>query len=588
MNRPDSPLSPRGRGAGGEGAVGGASSPSPGLRPPSPTRGEGTTNRCRLRLAANGAFTGVSLASVLLIAAALVVILGPMLWRGAGAVLFRGTVEFRRMQLEQFNRGDPDAVRAEWAEVVRLRRPVYERLERFKRGIDTTALEAEARRLAREFGKQVDRRDLADEERARLRRLARDLRDGLLESFAATDAAAARKPLEAALARAGDPALRGTVAEGLAAMARDYARVLDTVDLAHRAEYAAALDEVQAALRGLFGPAPGEPRPPLVMDQYGATRWDVAEKHLHRLLIAEQWVAAGPGQPLRRVEAPREEQFAGTDLAPIFPLLREQAREMLRPQATVYWQFFTDDSLCGHYFGGIGPEILGTLLITLLAVLVALPLGVVSAAYLVECAGHGPAVRLIRTCINTLAGVPSIVFGLFGLAFFVIWLLPRFGLPQGSSILAGGLTLGLLVLPVIIRASEEAIRAVPAGYKEAALALGAGRLRCFVTVTLPAALPGILTGVILSVSRAAGETAPILFTAAVAIGSPAWPPWSAVAGPTRTLSYASYHIAVGDRLAAQVPHNQFGMIATLIVLVLVLNGAAIVLRSHLLRKLRGQ
>jgi phosphate transport system permease protein len=158
----------------------------------------------------------------------------------------------------------------------------------------------------------------------------------------------------------------------------------------------------------------------------------------------------------------------------------------------------------------------------------------------------------------------------------------------GSSSLAGGLTLGLLVLPVIIRASEEAIRTVPRAYKEAALALGASRLRCFLTVTLPASLPGVLTGTILAVSRAAGETAPLLFTAAVAVGGTAWPPWEAVTRPTCTLSYASYHMAVGDRLASQVPHNQYGMVMTLIGVVLALNIVAIYIRSRVARQLRGQ
>jgi phosphate transport system permease protein len=187
-------------------------------------------------------------------------------------------------------------------------------------------------------------------------------------------------------------------------------------------------------------------------------------------------------------------------------------------------------------------------------------------------------------CVNTLAGVPSIVFGLFGLAFFVIYLLPKLGLRQGSSILAGALTLALLVLPVIIRASEEAIRIVPRAYREASLALGASRFRCFVTVTLPAAMPGILTGLILSLSRAAGETAPILFTAGVAMG----PIPTSLSQPTRTLSYSSYDMAVGDKMAMLAPHNQFGMVMTLVAIVLLLNIAAIVLRGRMSRKLRGQ
>ena len=179
------------------------------------------------------------------------------------------------------------------------------------------------------------------------------------------------------------------------------------------------------------------------------------------------------------------------------------------------------------------------------------------------------------------------------LAFFLGWLpdlLERsFGssvLSKESNIFAGAMTLGLLVLPIMIRASEEAIRAVPTTYKEASLALGASGFRTFMVVTLPAGLPGILTGIILSMSRAAGETAPILFTAAVAFRMGL--PDSVFEGGTRALSYSSYDIAVGDRTAMDFPHKQYGMISTLILLVLIMNIAAILLRSRVARKLRGQ
>jgi phosphate transport system permease protein len=257
---------------------------------------------------------------------------------------------------------------------------------------------------------------------------------------------------------------------------------------------------------------------------------------------------------------------------------------MLKPKFTFYWQYFIDDSTDGHYFGGVGPEILGTLLLTILAMIFVIPLGIISAAYLVECASDGIIVRIIRMGINTLAGVPSIVFGLFGLAFFVLYLFPSVGLPSKPCILAASLTLALLTLPVMIRASEEAIRTVPKSYKEASLALGAGAFRTFVTVTLPAALPGILTGIILSLSRVAGETAPILFTGAFAFGSVP----NSVFDQTRTLSYGSYDLAVGDRIAMMVPHNQYGMVVTLVLLVLCLNAVAIVLRGRIFKRLKGQ
>ena len=186
-------------------------------------------------------------------------------------------------------------------------------------------------------------------------------------------------------------------------------------------------------------------------------------------------------------------------------------------------------------------------------------------------------------CINTLAGVPSIVFGLFGLSFFVLFFLPLLGFPSKPCILAASLTLAILTLPVMIRASEEAIRSVPQTYKEASLALGAGKFKTFMKVTMPAALPGILTGIILSLSRVAGETAPVLFTGAVALG----PIPSSIFHSTRTLSYGSYDMAVGDRIAMMVPHNQYGMVATLVILILCLNIMAIVIRSRMFRKLHG-
>jgi len=158
--------------------------------------------------------------------------------------------------------------------------------------------------------------------------------------------------------------------------------------------------------------------------------------------------------------------------------------------------------------GGIFPALIGTLLLSTGAILFALPLGILAAIYLKEYAGAKKWVRIIRIGINNLAGVPSVVFGLFGLAIFV----KLFGF--GVSVLSGSLTLGILILPVIIRASEEAISSVPSSFKEASFALGATKWQTIRKVVLPNALPGILTGAILSIGRAAGETAPILFTAA--------------------------------------------------------------------------
>ncbi|MDY7001544.1 MAG: phosphate ABC transporter permease PstA, partial [Thermodesulfobacteriota bacterium] len=181
----------------------------------------------------------------------------------------------------------------------------------------------------------------------------------------------------------------------------------------------------------------------------------------------------------------------------------------VRGWRAINWTFLTQPPTDAMTQGGILPCIVGTISLSLGAILVALPVGVASAIYLNEYARPGRALRLIRLGINNLAGVPSVVFGLFGLAFFVVLL------KMGVSMLAGALTLGVLTLPVIIGSAEEALRAIPDTYREASLGLGATKWQTIYRVVLPAALPGIFTGAILGLSRAAGETAPIMFTAAV-------------------------------------------------------------------------
>jgi phosphate transport system permease protein len=198
-----------------------------------------------------------------------------------------------------------------------------------------------------------------------------------------------------------------------------------------------------------------------------------------------------------------------------------------------------------------------------------------AAIYLHEYARSGTVLRFIRLGINNLAGVPSVVFGLFGLAFFVVWW------EIGVSILSGTFTLGVLILPVIIGTAEEALRAVPGAYREASLALGATKWQTIHRVVLPAALPGMLTGAILGVSRAAGETAAIMFTAAV-FYTPRLP--GSLFDPVMALPYHIYVLATaGTNIAATRP-LQYGTALVLIALVLGMNTLAIVYRAKLQRR----
>lgn len=243
----------------------------------------------------------------------------------------------------------------------------------------------------------------------------------------------------------------------------------------------------------------------------------------------------------------------------------------------ISWTFLTQPPMDSMTRGGILPCIVGTIGLGLGAILFAFPIGVASAIYLNEYARPGRFLRIIRLGINNLAGVPSVVFGLFGLAFFVIYL--KFGV----SLLSGALTLGAMTLPVVIGSAEEALKAVPDTYREASLALGATKLQTIFRVVLPAALPGILTGGILGISRAAGETAPIMFTAAVFF-SPRLP--SSVFDEIMALPYHIYVLATAGTEIEATRHLQYGTALVLIVLVLGLNLIAIIWRSRLRRRMQ--
>lgn len=243
----------------------------------------------------------------------------------------------------------------------------------------------------------------------------------------------------------------------------------------------------------------------------------------------------------------------------------------------VNWEFLTQFPTDSMTRGGIMPAIAGTFYLTIGAIIVALPLGVMSAVYLNEYAKYGPVVRIIRIGVNNLAGVPSVVFGLFGLGFFVVFL------QFGSCILSGALTLGILILPTIIGASEEALKSVPQTFREASLALGVSKWQTIWRIVLPTALPGILTGSILGVGRAAGETAPIMFTAA-AFYTAKLP--NSVFDEVMALPYHIYVLATAGTHIDETRPLQYGTALVLVALVLGVDLIAIVIRSYIRRKKR--
>ena len=243
----------------------------------------------------------------------------------------------------------------------------------------------------------------------------------------------------------------------------------------------------------------------------------------------------------------------------------------------ISWEFLTKPPRKGMTQGGIFPAIVGSFLVTVTTGLLAVPLGMSAAIYLNEYARQTRLTRLIRLAIRNLSGVPSIVYGLFGVILFVN--IMRFG----TSILSAGLTLGLMTLPWTITASEEALKTIPNSYREGALALGATKWQSIRTSVLPYAVPGMLTGTVLGLARAAGETAPILFTGA-AFFLPYLP--KSLGDQFMALPYHLYIMATQHHQIQQVRPIAYGTALVLIALVLGMNMTAVVVRYRLRRKRR--
>ncbi|NTW53541.1 MAG: phosphate ABC transporter permease PstA [Chlorobaculum sp.] len=436
-------------------------------------------------------FTALGIGSIVIMGLALLVVLAPIVSKGVGALVFRETIEHRKLLSTEFHRGD-----------------------------------------GRELEKEIA--------------LSNGYRQKAFDMLAVFD------------------------------------QELEQMTPERQEQYRESYDQVKTALRGLLGPLPGDTDPELARNRYGQTRWDKAEEKLRELLYEQKWDYSNPDVIAKPYDVSRAPGFAGTSLVRLFPYVEQNLDKMLLPEWTFYWGFITDSSIDAHFFGGIWPEIQGTLFLAIGAMLFAFPLGVIAAVYFTEYARDGFLTSMLRSANSTLAGVPSIVFGLFGLAFFINTL----HVSESKSVLAGSLTLAIMILPTIIRASEEAILSVPKTYKEASLGLGSTKWNTIMTVILPAALPGILTGGVISLGRAAGETAPIIFTAAVSVGT-AIGLGDVLSSPTPALSWNIYNLASEHEAAAQIRHVQYGMVLALVTVVLLLNLSAVILRARISKKLKG-
>lgn len=245
--------------------------------------------------------------------------------------------------------------------------------------------------------------------------------------------------------------------------------------------------------------------------------------------------------------------------------------------SVISWEFLTSNPEEGMTKGGIYPAIVGTMYLILGSLLVSVPIGVLSGIYINEYSKDGYAKRIIKMMTNNLAGIPSVVFGLFGMSLFVNTL------GFGDSIIAGSLTLGLLTLPIIIRTTEEALIAIDTTFRTASYALGASKIQTIARVILPMGLPNIITGIILSIGRVSGETAPILFTVA-AYFLPKLP--SSIYDQVMALPYHLYVIATSGNNVELSKPIAYGTALVLIAIVLIVNILANLIRNYFAKKVK--
>ena len=551
-------------------------------------------------------FTYVAYASLAVIALAILTFLAPIVYRGVGAVIFNATVEHEKFLIENLGRSPTKSDEERIKLSNEARAPLYEMMGKYESPSDTafdakinTAFDAAFESMKKHSQELLSSLELKGAERGkRIAQISEKIWADYIGEVdkASSDAKkdgtsfALIKVLKGQEERLAD-AVRREVAylnsiKKLNFMQKSLIRRNASAGIKkHIDAVVSELDEQNAAYKTfkegilkLLGQPDIKSKDAvnLLRQKYGQTRMDMARSALEDsvLTISVKAKDSGGAEYIKRVKT--AEFFKGTKVGEMAEYIEENFDAMLQPHMTAYWGFFFDEPFDSNIFGGIWPMILGTFYLTLGSMIIAAPLGIAASIYFSEYSKGGKSVEFLRICVGTLAGVPSIVFGLFGLAF----LINTVKISEGKSVLAGCVTLALLILPTIIRSCEESLKAVPNSYREAALSLGANKWKAIRTVILPAALPSMLTGIIISMGRAAGETAPIIFTAATSTGA-ALAISEIFTQPTPALPWNNYNICSEHEMAERVSHVQYGMVLTLIGIVLLLNAIAIVIRARL-------
>lgn len=563
----------------------------------------------RTRKLLDKSFTAIAYSSLALMTAAVAVFLLPIIINGANAFIFDATVEHEKFLCENLDYDETASIRERIERSQAARAPLYEMFKKFEYSEYSTRIERSINNARTEALKKISQ---SGKEMMRIASLPRDKRKPAADAFAAeiwkdylveindkvksahadgtsfslAEILSLQKDslsdlCKESIAKAGKftftqrnllrRALTGGVIEELSAQK----------DILRREN--AAYDTFKRGVSELLGPQTSAEKEALklIRQKYGQPRMDLAREVFKNSIEQITVFKHDDNGNEISVRVNTQQFFKGSPVEKMFCYVKDNFEAMMQPHYTVYWGFFFDNPYDSNIFGGIWPMILGTFYLTVGAMLIAAPLGIIAAIYFAEYAKNNSFISFLRVCVGTLAGVPSIVFGLFGLAFLINTL----RISESKSVLAGSITLALLILPTIIRSCEEALKSVPNSYREAALGLGAGKWKAICTVILPSALPAMLTGIIISMGRAAGETAPIIFTAATSTGA-ALAIGEIFTQATPALPWNIYNICSEHEMAERVAHVQYGMVLTLIAIVLSLNFAAIWLRARMHKRTR--
>ncbi|MFI3290765.1 MAG: phosphate ABC transporter permease PstA [Opitutales bacterium] len=534
---------------------------------------------------------------------AIVFFLAPIMYKGVGAVFFKATVEHDKFLCYHLNEAQSESFKAELKSTNEARAALFKMMADFEHAPEqeemevklAQLIEAGLKNLSIEKAVQITTSDsylevakaYSNEIFAPYREYVKSIEGASPMTLVSilTKESEGEVVYNAIKARIAEINVDGKIsklkANSLARNLRNpvdefIAAELDVLEVKSK-----PYDNFKHGVRELLGPETERQRQEAKMprQKYGQPRLDNALKVLdENVLTISVTELNEAGIPIiLRVKS--KNYFAGTKVEEMISYIENNFDAMLNPHYTFYWGFFFDNPVDSNIFGGIYPMILGTFYLTLFSMLIAAPLGMLAAIYFAEYAKKSKTVAFLEMCVGTLAGVPSIVFGLFGLAFII----NTIGVSDGKSVIAGSITLALLILPTIIRSSIVALQSVPHSYREASLGLGASKWKSIVTVILPAALPSMLTGIIISMGRAAGETAPIIFTAATSTGA-ALGISEIFSQPTTALPWNIYNMCAEHELADRVVHVQYGMVLTLITIVLALNFIAIYIRARLQKR----